>query len=217
MAPEGILPKRSRPAKAKRRVPEIWEAGGWRRVVAIAGAAYCLVAWVLPILLLVIFRGLPYLEERTFVERLAFSAAGTAVLVAAMGIAFPRRALVYRGKTLRETAANVSLAFLGLAMFTGAAAFWSGNSLGALAKLMPGDAYSARFIVIDVDRSRRWFALTLQPKDGAREVSLPLSRWLLGRPEVHEGDELLARGKRTWAGIYIDSIQVFPQRRGLPP
>jgi len=199
----------------KRRVPEIWEAGGWRRVVAIGGAAYCLVAWVLPILILVIFRELPYLEERPFVERLAFSAAGTAVLVAAMGIAFPRRVLVYRGKALRETITNVFMAFLGLAMFTAAAAYWSGNTLGVLAKLMPGDGYSTRFTVIDVDRSPRWFALTLQPKDRAQEVRLPLSRWLLGRPEVREGDELLARGKRTWAGIYVDSIEVFPRQAGL--
>ena len=209
-----ISPKRAG-KKAKRRIPEIWEAGGWRRAVAIGGAAYCLVAWVLPILLLVIVRELPYLEERSFVERLAFSAAGTAVLVAAMGIAFPRRVLVYRGKTLRETVTNLFMAFLGLAMFTGAAAFWSGNTLGVLAKLMPGDGYSARFTVIDVDTSSRWFALTLQPKGEARDVRLPLSRWLLGRPEVSEGDELLARGKRTWAGIYIESIEVFPRRGGL--
>lgn len=193
----------------KRRVPQIWEAGGWRRVVAIGSAAYCLVAWVLPVVILVIFRELPYLEERPFVERLAFSAAGTAALVVAMVIAFPRRALVYRGKTLRETVTNAFWAVLGLAMFTAAAAYWSGNTLGVLAKLMPGDGYSARFTVIDVDSSRRWFALTLQPKDGTQEVRLPLSMWLFDRPEIREGDELVASGKRNLAGVYIDSIQMF--------
>lgn len=200
----------------KRRVPEIWEAGGWRRAVAIGGAAYCLVAWVLPVLILVIFRELPYLVERPFVERLVLSAAGTAVLVAAMIVAFPRRALVYRGKTLRETVTNAFWALLGLAMFTATAAWLSANSLGTLAKLMPGDGYSARFTVIDVDRDRRFFTLTLQPMEEKREVRLPLSRWLLGRPEVREGDELLARGKRTWVGIYIDSIEVFPAARRSP-
>lgn len=47
----------------KRRVPQIWEADGWRRVVANGGAAYCLVAWALPVVILVIFGELPYLEE----------------------------------------------------------------------------------------------------------------------------------------------------------
>ena len=200
-----------RPAKVKRRVPQIWEAGGWRRVVAIGGAAYCLVAWVLPVVILVIFRELPYLDERPFVERLGFSAAGTAALVAAMVIAFPRRTLVYRGKTLRETVTNAFWAVLGLAMFTAAAAYWSGNTLGALAKLMPGEEYSARFTVIDVDSSGRFFSLALQPKDGTQEASLPLSRRLFDRPEVREGDELVASGKRTLAGVYIDRIRVVPR------
>lgn len=200
----------------KRRVPEIWEAGGWRRAVAIGGAAYCVVAWVLPVLIMVIFRELPYLEERSFLERLAFSAAGTAVLVASMVIAFPRRALIYKGKTLRETVTNGFWAFLGLAMFTAMAAWLSGNTLGVLAKLMPGDGYSARFTVIDVDSSRRFFAVTLHPREGRQEARLPLSRWRSELPEIREGDELLARGKRTWAGIYIDGIEVFRVRRLAP-
>jgi hypothetical protein len=200
----------------KRRVPGIWQAGGWRRAVAIGGAAYCLVAWVLPVVLLVIFRELPYLEERPFADRLAFSAGGSAVLVAAMIAAFPGRARVYQGRTLRETITNGFWALTGLAMFTAVAAYWSGNTLGVVAKLMPGDEYSARFIVIDVDSSRRFFALTLHPKEGGREARLPLSRWLLGRPEVREGDELLARGKRNWAGTYIDAIEVFPAVRRSP-
>jgi hypothetical protein len=197
-------------------VPEIWEAGGWRRAVAIGGVAYCLVAWVQPVLIMMIFRELPYLEERSFAERLAFSAAGTAVLVASMVIAFPRRVLIYRGKTRRETVTNAFLALLGLAMFTAMAAWVSGNTLGVLAKLMPGDGYSARFTVIDVDSSRRFFAVTLHPKEGKQEARLPLSKWRSELPEVREGDELLARGKRTWAGIYIDSIEVFRARRRAP-
>jgi hypothetical protein len=190
------------------RVPEIWEAGGWRRVVATGGAAYCLLAWGLPVAILVIFRDLPYLEERPFAERLAFSAAGTAALVAAMLIAFPRRVLIYRGETRRETATNVFWVVLGLAVFTAAAAYWSGNTLGTLAKLMPGTRYSARFTVIGVDRRTRHFSVTLRPKDGTQEVRLPLSGWLLDRPKIRGGDELVARGKRTLAGVYINSIEV---------
>jgi hypothetical protein len=207
---------RARARPTKRRVPGIWQAGGWRRAVAIGGAAYCLVAWVLPVVIVAIFRELPYLEQRPFLERLAFSAAGTTVLVAAMVAAFPRRTLIYKGRTVRETAANGLLAFLGLAMFTAAAAYWSGNTLGVVAKLMPGDGYSSRFTVIDVDASRRFFALTLHPRQGRREARLPLSRWLFGRPEVREGDEILARGKRNWAGIYIDSIEVSAAVRRPP-
>jgi hypothetical protein len=196
----------------KRRIPEIWEAGGWRRVVAIGGAAYCLVAWVLPVVILMTFHELPYLEERSFVERLAFSAAGTAALVAAMLIAFPRRALIYRGKTLQDTVTNAVWVVLGLAMFTAAAAYLSGNTLGALAKLMPGDLYSARFTVIDVESRRGFFSVTLQQGKGTQEVRLPLSRWLFDLPEIREGDELVALGKRNLAGVYIDRIQVFSRR-----
>jgi hypothetical protein len=198
-------------------IPQIWEAGGWRRVVAIGGAAYCLVAWGLPVVILVIFGGLPYLEERPFVERLAFSAAGTAALVAAMLIAFPRRVLIYRGETRRETATNAFWVVLGLAGFTAAAAYWSGNTLGTLAKLMPGARYSARFTVIDVDSRRRHFSVTLRPKEGAQEVHLPLSGWLLRRPEIRRGDELVASGKRTLAGVYIDRIQVVSRRGDQRP
>lgn len=206
-----------RAARRSAAAPEIWEAGGWRRVVALGGAAYCLVAWLLPVVIERLLEGLPYLEARPFVERLSFSAAGSAALVAAMFIAFPRRRRIYQGKTLRETVTNAFWAVLGLAVFTFFAAFWSGNTLGALAKLIPGDYYSERFTVIDVDSRRRSFSVTLLPKVGTQPVHLPLSGWLFDRPEIRAGDELIASGKRTLAGVYIDRIQVFSRREGRRP
>ena len=62
------------PARKRRSAPpEIWSRGGWRRLVAILGAAYCLVAWVLPVVVMLVFRELPYLQERAWPERLALS------------------------------------------------------------------------------------------------------------------------------------------------
>ena len=80
---------------------------------------------------------------------------------------------------------------------------------------MPGDRYSARFTVIDVHRRRGFLTLTLQPRAGTREVRLPLSRWLFDLPEIREGNELFASGKRNLAGVYIDRIQVYSRPGGL--
>jgi hypothetical protein len=192
---------------------QIWDSQGWRRAVAMLGAAYCLVAWVLPVLVMLVFRELPYLQERGFLDRLAISAAGTVVLVAAMVISFPGRTRIYRGARLRDTAGNLLWVGLGLAMFTSIAALWSANTFGVLARLLPGDGYSARFSVGDVDRSGsrlRSISLSLKPKDGNGEVHLTLSKRLFDLPEIRAGDELLVSGKKTAAGVYVDDFRVLP-------
>jgi hypothetical protein len=176
---------------------QIWDSQGWRRAVAVLGAAYCLVAWVLPVLVMLVFRELPYLQERGFLDRLAISAAGTVVLVAAMVISFPGRTRIYRGARLRDTAGNLLWVGLGLAMFTSIAALWSANTFGVLARLLPGDGYSARFSVGDVDRSGsrlRSISLSLKPKDGNGEVHLTLSKRLFDLPEIRAGGR--AAGER---------------------
>jgi hypothetical protein len=192
---------------------QIWDSQGWRRAVAMLGAAYCLVAWVLPVLVMLVFRELPYLQERGFLGRLAISAAGTVVLVAAMVISFPGRTRIYRGARLRDTAGNLLWVGLGLAMFTSIAALWSANTFGVLARLLPGDGYSARFTVGDVDRSGsrlRSVSLSLKPKDGNGEVHLTLSKRLFDLPEIRAGDELLVSGKKTAAGVYVEDFRVLP-------
>jgi hypothetical protein len=191
---------------------QIWDSKGWRRAVAVLGAAYCLVAWVLPVVVMLVFRELPYLQERGFLDRLAFSAAGTVALVAAMVTSFPGRTRIYRGARLRDTVSNLLWVGLGLAMFTAIAALWSANTFGVLARLLPGDDYSARFTVGDVDRggSRlRSISLSLAPKDGNGEVHLTLSKRLFDLPEIRAGDELLVSGKRTAAGVYVEGFRVL--------
>ena len=191
---------------------QIWDSQGWRRAVAVLGAAYCLVAWVLPVLVMLVFRELPYLQERGFLDRLAISAAGTVVLVAAMVISFPGRTRIYRGARLRDTAGNLLWVGLGLAMFTSIAALWSANTFGVLARLLPGDGYSARFSVGDVDRSGsrlRSISLSLNPKDGNGDVHLTLSKRLFDLPEIRAGDELLVSGKKTAAGVYVEDFRVL--------
>lgn len=192
--------------------PEIWSRKGWRRGVAIAGAAYCLVAWVFPVVVMLVFRELPYLQERGLPERLAFSATGTAVLVAAMVLAFPERLRIYRGRTLGETVMYGFLALSGLAMFTGVAAVWSANLLGAAAKVLPGSEYSARVVVTGVDlggRRGRTVSLPLRPKESMQELELALSHRLFDVPEIRAGEELLLGGKRGIAGTYVDSFRVI--------
>lgn len=191
---------------------QIWDSQGWRRAVAVLGAAYCLVAWVLPVVVMLVFRELPYLHERGFLDRLAISAAGTVALVAAMVISFPGRTRIYRGARLRDTAGNLLWVGLGLAMFTAIAALWSANTFGVLARLLPGDGYSARFTVGDVDRSGsrlRSVSLSLKPKGGSGEVHLTLSKRLFDLPEIRAGDELLVIGKQTAAGVYVEDFRVL--------
>lgn len=191
---------------------QIWDSKGWRRTVAVLGAAYCLVAWVLPVVVMLVFRELPYLQERGFPDRLALSAAGTVALVAAMVTSFPGRTRIYRGARLRDTAGNLLWVGLGLAMFTAIAALWSANTIGVLARLLPGDGYSARFTVGDVDRSGsrlRSVSLSLKPKDGSGEVRLTLSKRLFDLPEIRAGDELLVIGKQTAAGVYVEDFRVL--------
>lgn len=193
-------------------VPEIWDSNGWRKAVAVLGAAYCLVAWVLPVLVTLLFRELPYLQEHGFPERLAFSALGTAALVGAMAVSFPGRARIYRGASPRETATNLLWAGLGLAMFTGVAALWSGNTFGVFAKLLPGAAYSARYTVTVVDHGgsrSRVVTLSLRPTAGTKEVELALSRRLFDLPEIRDGDELIVSGKQTVAGVYIEDFRLI--------
>src|SRR5688572_8367710 len=95
-------------------IPDIWDSKGWRKGVAVLCAAYCLVAWVWPVAVLVVFRELPYLHERRFLDRLVLSAAGTGALVVAMVVSFPRRFLIYRENTPWKTAVNVLQVVLGL-------------------------------------------------------------------------------------------------------
>lgn len=193
-------------------VPEIWEGGGWRKAVAVLGAAYCLVAWALPVVVMLVFRELPYLQERGFLDRLVFSTLGTAALVAAMVVSFPGRTRIYRGVRLRDTASNLLWVGLGLAMFTAIAALWSANTFGVLAKLLPGVGYSARFTVGDVDRSDsrlRSVSLSLTPKEGTGEVHLTLSKRLFDLPEIRVGDDLLVSGKQTVAGVYVEDFRVL--------
>jgi hypothetical protein len=196
-------------------IPEIWDSKGWRKGVAILCVAYCLVAWVLPVAVLVVFRELPYLHERRFLERLVTSAAGTGVLVVAMAISFPRRFLIYRESTWWKTAESVLLAVSGLAMFTAAAAALSGNLFGALTKLMPGTPYLARFIVSELESSlsRGGVSLSLKPKEGTMPAYLTLSRRLFGRQEIRVGDEMVLRGKQNMAGVYVDDFEIvsFPR------
>lgn len=191
--------------------PEIWSRGGWRRLVAILGAAYCLAAWVLPVVVMMIFRELPYLQERAWPERLALSALGTGVLVAAMVASFPERLRIYRGRTIGETAFAGFLALAGLAMFTAVAATWSANLFGVAAKLLPGEPWSARVIVtgVDLGGSRaRAVSLTLRPKENMEELHLALSRRLFDVPEIRAGDELVLDGKRGLAGTWVEAFRV---------
>lgn len=201
---------------AVRDPPGIWGRKGWRRGVAILGAAYCLVAWAFPVVVMLAFRELPYLQERGFLERLAMSAIGSAALVAAMVASFPERLRIYRGSTPWETVSHGLLALSGLAMFTVIAALWSANLFGALAKLLPGAGYSARVVVTDVDRGgtrARTVSLTLRPKEGTKELHLALSKRLFDVPEILAGDELVLDGKQGLAGTYIDGFRVIPRRR----
>lgn len=194
-----------------RKPAEIWQARGWRKGVAVVGAAYCVVAWVLPIVVHSIFRGLPLLQEHAFTERLAISAMGTGVLVASMLVAFPGRVRIYRRGTPWETTTAAAWALVGLGMFTVAAAAWSADTLGTFAKLLPGSAYSAVFTVTGVERSgsrRRSVAVDLRAAGEKRDVELVLSRFLFEVPELSRGDVIVASGKRTLAGTYIERISV---------
>ena len=179
--------------------------------MAIAGAAYCLVAWVFPVVVMLVFRELPYLQERGLAERLAFSAVGTAVLVVAMVLAFPERLRIYRGSTVGETVMYGFLALSGLAMFAVVGAVWSANLLGAAAKALPGSEYSARVIVTGVDlggRRARTVSLLLRPMESMQELELALSNRLFDVPEIRAGDELLLGGKRGIAGTWIHDFRV---------
>lgn len=196
--------------------PEIWSRTGWRRGVAILGAAYCLVAWVYPVVLMMAVRELPYLQERGFLERLALSAIGSAVLVVAMIASFPERLRIYRGSSLGETVGYGLVVLSGMAMFTVVAALWSANLSGTLAKLLPGSAYSARVIVTGVDLGgtrARTVSLTLRPKESMQELHLALSKRLFDVPGIRAGDELILNGKRGLAGTYVDSFLVVARGR----
>lgn len=206
---------------AARDLPGIWRRKGWRRVVAILGAAYCLVAWAFPVVVMLVVRELPYLQERGFPERLALSAIGSAALVAAMVASFPERLRIYRGSTPWDTAKNGLLALSGLAMFTVLAALWSANLFGALAKALPGSGYSARMIVTGVDHGgmrARTVSLTLRPAEGTKVLHLALSKRLFDVPGIEAGDEVILNGKRGPAGTYIDGLRVISRtyQRQLP-
>jgi len=196
--------------------PEIWSRQGWRRGVAILGAAYCLAAWAFPVVVMLAVRELPYLHERGFPERLALSAIATAVLVVAMIASFPGRLRIYRGSSPGETVSYGLLALSGLAMFTVVGALWSANLFGALAKVLPGSGYSARVVVTLVDLGgtrKKAVSLTLRPKEGMKELHLALSKRLFDVPDIRAGDELILGGKQGIAGIYIDSFRIVARGR----
>jgi hypothetical protein len=196
--------------------PRIWSKEGLRRGLRSLMLAYCILVWVLPIVVMLIFGDLPYLQQRDFLHCLSLSAGGTLALVAVMVVSSPNGLVeTLRRGTAYQTAKAWILTFLGFAIFTVFAALWGGSVLGAVVRFTPGAEYSAKVTVVGAwqpsHRSRTVY-LTLRSLEGTGDSYLWLSERVSDYPVIRTGDRLLLEGKQNVVGVYIERIRNLDMR-----
>jgi hypothetical protein len=181
----------------------------WRQALALTSAAYALLAWALPTLMLPFVSILPFVHERDVLERLRLSALGSALVILALfavsGSRIPTPGEIHR--ELRQGATLWLGVVVGFAMFTYAAAELSANILGLAARILPGENYRATVVIDAADDhgSGRHKSVSLEYKDPDSDEPryLVLSRRLFGDPVLKPGDRVELRGARSMAGIYV--------------
>lgn len=185
----------------------------WKQAVAIACLAYAAVVWALPVFMLPFVNILPFVHERTVIERLPVSIAGSVLFVLALiamnGGRIPPKPNFFSRK--RERVIHWLGVSAGLAMFTYVGAALSANTLGIVAKVLPGDVFEAVVVLRATDYSgSRYKSVWLEykePESGEMQ-HLILSKRLFEYPELKPGDTVQLRGERTMIGIYINGFSL---------
>lgn len=198
----------------------------WKQALAIACILYAALAWVLPVFMLPFVNILPFVHERSVLERLPFSVAGsvlmTLTLIGLNGGRVPPGTLVRGGK--RERLTHWLGVSAGLAMFTYFGAALSANVLGIAAKVLPHQDYRAEVMIEAADYyGSRYKSVVLEYKEPKTSEAryLTISKRLFSYPVLKPGDVVELRGGKSIVGVYVDEFSVLDARltgqsSGLP-
>ncbi|WBY01293.1 hypothetical protein PE066_17785 [Ramlibacter tataouinensis] len=174
---------------------------------------YAATVWALPVFMLPFVNILPFVHERGVVDRLFFSMAGSALLVAVLlglnGGRPPKEASV--GGTTRQKVLHWIGVISGLAMFTYSGAALSPNLFGITTKLLPQQTYTARVSIDSAEYyGSRYKSVALEYRDDiTREPRhLVISKRLFDYPHLKSGDVVELRGRRTVLGDYVDGLSL---------
>lgn len=189
----------------------------WRKVAVACCAAYFIAVWALPIFMLPFVNVLPYVHHSDFYQRLSISF-GASVLVLCTGFAaspwkqFSRGYLstTFAGSLLNKLK-ELSALLLGISMFTYMSAELSPNLFGALARVLPANAYEE---IVEVENVKfegskyKSVSLTLRSRHDESTLYLVFSKRLFEYPKFKSGDILRLFGKQTALGVYVTDFKL---------
>ncbi len=186
----------------------------WRQALLVVCLAYVTIVWALPVFMLPFVNVLPFVHERSVLERLPFSIVGSALLLltlfAASGERLTPGGTVSGG--LRQKAAHWVGVIAGLAMFTFSGAALSANIFGLAAKFLPHENYRSTVVIDSADHhgSRRgWVSLEYKESTAGEARHLVISRQLFDYPVLQPGDRVELRGERSLIGVYVTELSLL--------
>lgn len=186
----------------------------WKQAIAISCLLYVMLVWVLPVFMLPFVNMLPFEHEKSLLERLPFSIAGSTLLVLALLVLNGGR---LPGSPRRESSLQSARHWLavgaGLTMFTVAGAALSANLFGSLSMILPGKSFRQQTTLSIVAPSgSRYKSLKVEYNDV--EIGSPryliLSKRLFDYPDLRSGSQVVLGGKETAIGRYIESVVIIP-------
>ena len=175
-------------------------------------------AWVVPVFMLPFVNVLPFVHERSMLERLLVSCAGSALLVLVL-LTLTGGRLPSGYTVVRDRWGNVVRWFgvcAGLALFTYMSAALSANTFGLITKALPRENFNSTVVVESAQfQGSRYRAVQLKYSEPTKGESryLVLSMRLFDYPKFEPGDLVELYGKKTWAGVYVENVSLL--KRGL--
>lgn len=192
---------------------EIDEKQGWMpRFLVVASVTAASLVWLVPVLMLPFVNVLPYLHTMPNSQRLGLSAVFyLLVCVVARGGVTRKQWAAVRSRTFRTWKDTLGFG-IGLLMATYAAAALSGNTLGLLVRLVPGQEVTREFSVVKAKSSGSNFKAT------ELELSLPsdpqfyeivLSKRIFGElPKIRPGDVVRFEAVENIFGTYVLRVSI---------
>lgn len=182
----------------------------WKQAATLCCLLYTIAVWVLPVLMLPFVKVHPYVHERSVLQRLPFSVAGSIIVIATLiGMSKEKLFTAPQAINFKMKITHWCPVFAGLAMFTYAGAELSPNLFGLVTKLLRHESHTVQVMIESVSYSgSRSKSVTLQCSDPVTsEPRYPvLSKQLFDYPRIRRGDMLELKEQRSILGTYIQGI-----------